>query len=407
MKRSVLGAILTGALGATPALAAPPAQATDIDTRNAIPAARAGKLPKTEEQYRTLHERMQRAQPAVQSARQQSEALSAQAAQLRQRMIDTAGKIQSLEQEKAQIDPQIVSLAAREKALWEKFARDRVEVSRLLAVLERLQSDLPPAVALEPADALRSARGAMLLGAALPRVYGAAAALSRQMMVLKDTRTALLRRREESARMAAELAIARGQLDQLLATKEREASGAGATYQALQARFDAIAAQASDLKTLLDRVAALRKEAPQEGMVVVSAASRAVPSPLRPRSLAQPVVGKIAANIGTGGPPGLNFITAGGAAVVAPADSRVAFAGPYHKAGQVLILESGGGYDLVLAGLERVYVRPGDQLLAGEPVGTMPHGRNGAALYFELRQNGRSVNPAPWLGLDLRKAKKK
>jgi septal ring factor EnvC (AmiA/AmiB activator) len=395
-------------LASTAALAAAPAQPTEPDTRNAIPATQAGKLPKTEEQYRMLQQRIQRVAPTVQSARQQSEALAAQAAQLRQRLVDTASKIQSLEQNKAQIDAEVVNLAAREQVLSAKFARDRVKVSRLLAVLERLQSDLPPAVALEPADALRSARGAMLLGGALPRVYGAAAALSRQLKVLKQTRAALLQRRKQSAQTAIQLTVAHGQLDQLLATKEREASGAGATYQALQARFDAIASQASDLKSLLDRVAALRRQVPQEGMIVVSASSsRGASAPLRPRSLAQPVVGQIGPDTGAAASRGLNFITAGGAAVVAPADSRVLFAGPYHKAGQVLILESGGGYDLVLAGLERVYVRPGDQLLAGEPVGTMPHGRSSAALYFELRQNGQSVSPAPWLGMDLRKAKRK
>src|SRR6185503_8641511 len=100
------------------------------------------------------------------------------------------------------------------------------------------------------------------------------------------------------------------------------------------------------------------------------------------------------------------FVTSSGAAVGAPADSHVLLAGPYHKTGQVLILETAGRYDLVLAGLDRIDVRPGDQLLAGEPVGRMPRGRNGARLYFELRQNGKSVNPEPWLGIDLRKARK-
>jgi len=104
--------------------------------------------------------------------------------------------------------------------------------------------------------------------------------------------------------------------------------------------------------------------------------------------------------------PGVNFLASPGATVVAPADSHVLFAGPYHKTGQVLILEAAGGYDLVLAGLDRIDVRAGDQLLAGEPVGKMSRERNGAKLYFELRQGGRSVNPAPWLGVDLRKAKK-
>jgi septal ring factor EnvC (AmiA/AmiB activator) len=71
-----------------------------------------------------------------------------------------------------------------------------------------------------------------------------------------------------------------------------------------------------------------------------------------------------------------------------------------------LILESAGGYDLVLAGLERVDVRSGDALLAGEPLGTMPGTGAGSRLYFELRQNGKGVSPAPWLEIDLRKAKR-
>jgi septal ring factor EnvC (AmiA/AmiB activator) len=107
--------------------------------------------------------------------------------------------------------------------------------------------------------------------------------------------------------------------------------------------------------------------------------------------------------------PGVTFLTDPGAAVVSPADSRVLFAGRYHKTGEALILEMRGGYDLVLAGMDRFAVKAGDQLLAGEPVGTMPFGGKGR-LYFEVRQNGKSFSPAPWLepGMkpDLRKAKK-
>ncbi|HEY5337303.1 MAG TPA: peptidoglycan DD-metalloendopeptidase family protein [Rhizomicrobium sp.] len=104
--------------------------------------------------------------------------------------------------------------------------------------------------------------------------------------------------------------------------------------------------------------------------------------------------------------PGVTFETQPGATVVAPADSRVLFAGRYHKTGQVLILEMPGGYDLVLAGLDLIAARAGDQLLAGEPIGSMPQGRDGTRLFFEMRQNGKDINPAPWLEVDLRKAKK-
>jgi len=40
-----------------------------------------------------------------------------------------------------------------------------------------------------------------------------------------------------------------------------------------------------------------------------------------------------------------------GARFIAPGDGKVLFAGPYHKEGQVLILETAAGYDIVLAGL--------------------------------------------------------
>ena len=78
------------------------------------------------------------------------------------------------------------------------FARDRISVTRLLAILERLQHDMPPALAVRPDDALAAARGAMLVGASLPPVYAKAAALARRIEKLKATRAALVARRAEA-----------------------------------------------------------------------------------------------------------------------------------------------------------------------------------------------------------------
>jgi septal ring factor EnvC (AmiA/AmiB activator) len=79
------------------------------------------------------------------------------------------------------------------------------------------------------------------------------------------------------------------------------------------------------------------------------------------------------------------------------------FAGPYQKFGQVLILEIVGGYHLTLAGLGRIDVHIGDRVLAGEPVGVLL-GDTPARLYLELRRNGQTVDPAPWISAELRKA---
>ncbi|HEY3637323.1 MAG TPA: peptidoglycan DD-metalloendopeptidase family protein [Rhizomicrobium sp.] len=376
------------------------------DLSNAVPASSANHLPSTNSQYQSLQSEIAKSRPAVEDAKRRSDTLNAQAGALRQQLITTAARVQELEQQKAELDDEVGRLTAESATLSASFAQQRVKVGGLLAILERMQHDMPPVMAIRPGDALAAAHASMLLGATLPKLYSAAAELSHRLDVMKRTRAELVRRREQAAQNSVRLGSARGQLDQLLAMKSREADQANAQYGDLAAKLDSAASQAESLEALLRKVAALRGSVVQEGVVVVAAAN-AKGDGLQPHSLLQPVIGRFEPGDGepAGAPhaPGISFLTAPGAQVVAPSDSQVLFAGPYHKDGLVLILHSVGGYDLVLAGLERDDVRAGDQVLAGEPVGRMPHGGTELRLYFELRRNGKGVNPAPWLAPELRK----
>jgi septal ring factor EnvC (AmiA/AmiB activator) len=133
-----------------------------------------------------------------------------------------------------------------------------------------------------------------------------------------------------------------------------------------------------------------------------------------------PARGRILTHFGdpmdTGGQSkGLVLETRPGAQVVAPFDGRIAFEGPFRSYGQILIIEHGGGYHTVLAGMDRVDAVVGQWLLAGEPLGVMagpgtnpglttgttsgvtsPTGR--PKLYLELRRDGQPVDPVPWFG---------
>ncbi len=388
----------------------PPPANDNTDTSHAIPARDAMKLPSTKDQFDALKSRIVRERPAMLDARQKSDALKQEALALQRKLVATAARVQELEAEKAALDADIAVLAAQDRALSAGFARDRVAVARLLAVLERMQHDMPPALVLRPDDALGAARSAMLIGASVPKVYAEAAALARRIKLLQQTRARLVARRAQGVRNAAELRSARDQLDQLLATKQLEADAAAGRYGDLAGELEKAAVAAADLKALLEKVSALRKAPAQQAIMVVAAAKPAPGAVLQPRSLLVPVVGRQVAGglegVGGGRAPGLTFAAAPGARVIAPADSEVIFAGPYHKTGQVLILELSAGYDLVLAGLGRVDVRPNDEVLAGEPVGIMPSSGLGVRLYFELRQNGHGTNPAPWLAVELRKAQR-
>jgi septal ring factor EnvC (AmiA/AmiB activator) len=373
-----------------------------------VPAKDLSKLPSTADQYRALNSEIGKERSGVEIAKTKSASLQAEANALRQKLIDSAARIQNLEAEKIVLDAEIVSLTAQERILSANFARDRVSVARLLAVLERWQHDMPPAMALRPDDALGAARGAMLIGASLPEVYGAAAALVRRIDTLKATRTSLMAKQAEEARNSVQLATARTDLNQLLAIKEIQSRAAANEYGDLKARLDRIAAKATDLKMLLDKVSALRNQPESQDLVASGAAEQqGLSRTARQGAFLKPVVGTILGRSAQDIPgPGVTFETGPGAEVVAPADAKVLFSGPYHKYGHVLILKTALGYDAVLAGLDRVDVRPEDQVLAGEPVGAMPRSRPTARLYFELRQNGHGVDPAPFLTLELRKAKK-
>ena len=394
-----------------------PAQKSDevalppMDMTRAIPGAALSKLPSSAEQLGALKEQLAQGKPKLEGAKEKSQALASEAKALRERLIATARRIGDLERQTISLDTQIASLQSQNDALTEGFARDRISVTRLLAILQRLQHDMPPALAVRPDDALAAARGAMLVGAGLPPLYEQAAQLAARINKLKSVRSQLAARRADGATTAAALTIARAELETLSAQKDREAQSAAGQYGDLKKRLDEIAASAANFQALMTRIAELRRTGPGTGepsMVTVKAENGRVFA-LTKGSLLHPVVGKLVPPQSEDGPEnvkktGITFVTAPKAQVIAPADGKVLFAGSWHRSGQVLILETATGYDLVLAGMCRVTVRPNDQLLAGEPVGMMDAGSTGR-LYFELRQGGHSLDPAPWLGPAIQEGK--
>jgi len=86
--------------------------------------------------------------------------------------------------------------------------------------------------------------------------------------------------------------------------------------------------------------------------------------------------------------------------VRAPCAGRVLFAAPFRSYGKLLILDCGGGYDAVLAGLAQLDAAVGQQVRAGDLLGALGGaGRGAPRLYVELRHQGVAVDPGPWLGV--------
>nr|WP_245216013.1 peptidoglycan DD-metalloendopeptidase family protein [Pararoseomonas baculiformis] len=216
----------------------------------------------------------------------------------------------------------------------------------------------------------------------------------------RDLRGAIERlEREARAREARERAEA--------VERERQAE---ARERAAEARRREAEARARDAEARETREAASRaareaerdaeaaRESAEAARERVREAAASTPRPGR----GAPVAGRVQKGFGQGGANGQTWSAPAGARVVSPCGGRVVFSGPFRSYGQMLIVDCGGGYHFVLAGLDRLDAEPGQRVQAGEAVGTLGNaegsGGGRASLYLELRRGGRAVDPAGWTG---------
>ncbi|MGY9106915.1 MAG: murein hydrolase activator EnvC family protein, partial [Alphaproteobacteria bacterium] len=245
----------------------------------------------------TLTERYERARlfleqerSAEAQLRQTRDQLAREAQTLQERLVANAQRVQELEIAFNATSQEIAVLSAREEILATQFDEDRVAVGHLLAVIQRLDADEPPALVVRSDDSLAAARGAMMLGAMLPPVYEQAAVLGRQLRALNETRDSLEAKNQQAREEAFALNAARGELDTLLSQRRLQAASTEVRLVEIAAVTEEAARQTDDLKSLLDRITLLRSQiGPDTGMVVVTA--QGGPGRLQQGSLIRPVVG--------------------------------------------------------------------------------------------------------------------
>jgi len=97
---------------------------------------------------------------------------------------------------------------------------------------------------------------------------------------------------------------------------------------------------------------------------------------------------------------GLFIRAAAGQPVKAVASGRVVFADWMRGFGNLLILDHGGGYLSIYAANESLLKQVGDVIRAGDNIATSGNsgGMGDSGVYFEIRQNGKPLDPLGWTG---------
>jgi len=360
----------------------------------------------------TPAERLETLERAISAGTERRTAVEAERARaqaklagLQEKLVAAAAAVQAREDDIVALEAALEQLAAREIALVAELRAQRTELAALFTALIRLERDRPPAIALRPEDSLAAARGAMIVGTLTPDLESAARRTAQTLDALRATKREEEDRRDAADRARAALAAEEAGIEALLVQKRALDAALEAESERLQAAIAAVAREAKDLRTLIARVSKAASRADGPSLTQVTARGQVSDDARVERArgkFIRPVTGRATArfgdNEGGGRLNGVRLDAASGATVVAPFDGEVLFAESYKNYGHLLILRLSDAYTLVLAGLDRSDVRPGDWVLAGEPVGRMGRGSNGRSeLYMELQKSGASLDPAPWL----------
>jgi septal ring factor EnvC (AmiA/AmiB activator) len=358
--------------------------------------------------------------------------IRADRAKLAAALVETAETARETEQKIADKEKRLAGLLDGEASLGRELERQRGLITEVLAALQRMGRKPPPALLAAPDDVLRSIRTAMLLGAVLPDLEADVEALGADLAELVSLRRSIADDRAALAEDAARLRAERARLAALVEARQAALSTVETALGAEHRRITDLGKRASDLGELVSRMeteiaaaaraaaaareadAAQKEAGPRRGPPFADPArlAPAVAFDAAKGLLPLPVSGTLLRGFGHRDgfgetEKGMLIATRAGAFVASPCDGWVSYAGPWRSYGQLLIVNAGQGYYIILAGMDRINVNVGQFILAGEPVALMGDrpARTAAALavgaaqptlYVEFRKDGTAIDPGPW-----------
>jgi septal ring factor EnvC (AmiA/AmiB activator) len=349
-------------------------------------------------------------------------------AALNEQLIATAARVQDIESSIDEVEGRIETLREREDELRQSFLARRGLLAELLGALQRMGRRPPPAVLVEPSDALKTVRTAILLGAVLPGVRIETEALATDLEEMGRLKRQIDGEKSRLLAQSRELDGERRRIAALVEAKRQSVAENENALSTIREKAKTLAAEAQNLEELIasiDREIDLaRREAaaaakppptPEQALDALRDPARLEPAVAFSKAhglLPLPVRGAVTHEYGKpdayGSPSrGISIATRSQAQVTAPSDGWVVYAGPFRSYGQLLILNAGDGYHVLLAGMDTIAVDLGQFVLTGEPVGQMGGlvlastenvtvGRSQPVLYVEFRKDGHPIDPAPW-----------
>lgn len=387
-------------------------------------------LKSREQELAAIRAEQQRAAESEVRLRAEIEALGNDRRKLNTDLIGTAARLRQVEARLSATEGRLGPLEEQEQALRRSLNERRDMIAEILAALQRMGRRPPPALLVSPQDAANTVRSAIVLGAVVPELRERAERLASDLAALQKLRAGIASERTRLSADLKSLSDEQKRMTLLIEERQKQQAESEKALEQQRGQASALARQVDNLKDLVARLeqgldsasrAAQSAPAPdQKGATRPALAALSDPGRMSPAvafasargTLPMPVTGVKIRNFGAadgigGSERGISVATRPGAQVTSPCDGWVVYAGPFRSYGQLLILNAGGGYHIVLAGMDRISVDIGQFVLTGEPVAVMGSGMAQVAaaspmrtsqpvLYVEFRKDGLPVDSGPW-----------
>jgi murein hydrolase activator len=408
-----------------------PATAQVAGTAQQTTAASPDTIKQREQELEATRAQQKSAAEAQQKLKADIAAIGQDRSKLNQQLIDIAAQVRSVETRIGDAEARLRPLDSREQELRGSLDSRRSEIVEVLAALQRAGRRTPPALLVRPEDALQSLRTAMLLGSVVPELRTRAEKLAGDLTELVRLRKTIATERDRLAVDRDKLREDQPRLAALVEERQRQQNSIEKDLEVEGARAIALSRQVDGLQGL---IAKMEQDLKSAAKAAAAANLQGAPATLNGKPnlgalrdparmspaiafasakglFAMPVNGakirEFGASDGAGGVErGISLATRAGAQVTTPCDGWVVYAGPFRSYGQLLILNAGGGYHVLIAGMERISVNIGQFVLTGEPVATMGSKSQVASilaanasqpvLYVEFRRDGTPIDPGPW-----------
>jgi septal ring factor EnvC (AmiA/AmiB activator) len=377
------------------------------------------------EDLKSARDEQRKSAEAEAALKREIEQIGADRRKLNQDLIDTAARLRGVESKIAATQERLKPLDDNERTIRKSLDGRRSVIGEVLAALQRIGHRPPAALISSPEDALQSIRTAMVLGAVLPEMRHEVEALVSDLSSLVALRKKIDVEHDQLKTEMASLGGEQTRMNALVQERQKQLGDREKALEAERARAGNLGHQVDNLKDLIAKLEQGLDPATREAREAARSDSRPALSAFRDPGRLAPAVafaslrGQVpvpvngvklkefgASDANGGAEKGVSIATRAGAQVTAPADGWVVYAGSFRSYGQLLILNVGGGYHVLLAGMDRISVDLGQFVLAGEPVALMGNTSHIAAilttgstqpvLYVEFRKDGTPVDPGPW-----------